>query len=357
MAQQASGSIPNPEGDRMEVEEEARRKREREAEFYDTRGGENEQEEEGGISQEVAGQAAKPPQKKLDLDDIMATLQRSMAQNEAGFSKLDKEMTATKHEAREGKELAAKATTIANETKMKLEALERRVESLERNPGGVGEKTGPAQTRPQAPRAQNPQKRDRDYLGGDEGNTIVIGGFRNHADRDERRGEWEAILPKLTTELKEQIVETIVPPARSSIILVKTTKHANTEETRSKMLTWTQDFKALKLETKLEGEDRTRTLYATPSKPFSMRQRDAKFSQALEGLKIAAGDQKEHLNAEISRGKIFFDRIPLIERDPLTEEPIFHMNRISDKIPGLTRETLDEKILEAKRIRETERNT
>ena len=88
-----------------------------------------------------------------------------------------------------------------------------------------------------------------------------------------------------------------------------------------------------------------------------MRQRDAKFSQALEGLKLAPGDLKDHLNTEISRGKIFFDRMPLIERDPVTEEPIYHMSSISDKIPGLTRETLDEKIAEAKRLGEVERNT
>ena len=357
MAQNASGSDSRAMGDRMEIEEEARKKRDREIKFHDPRE-ENEQDEDTGRDFQEPGETApNPPPKKLDLDDIMATLQKSVAQNEAGFSKLDKEMIATKHEAREGKELAAKATTLATETKNKLEALERRVEQLEKNPGvaSVGGKTGaPQRAHPNRP--QNPNKRDRDYLGGDEGNTIVVGGFRNHADRDERRGEWDTIFPKLPEELTEQIVETIVPPARS-IIFIKTAKQTTTKKTRDKMITWTQKFKALKMETQLEGEDRPRVLYATPSKPFSMRQRDAKFSQAFEGLKLAAGDLKEHLNAEISRGKILFDRIPLIERDPVTEEPIYHMTKISEKIPGLTRETLDEKIAEAKRLREAERNT
>ena len=86
---------------KMEVDE-ARRKREREGEFHDIRDEEVDKEEEGEEGKE-AEKATKKETPKLELSDIMAMLQKSMDKNDAGFTKLDREMAATKHETMEGK--------------------------------------------------------------------------------------------------------------------------------------------------------------------------------------------------------------------------------------------------------------
>ena len=123
------------------------------------------------------------------------------------------------------------------------------------------------------------------------------------------------------------------------------------------MLKWTKEFKALNIEAQMEGETRPRKLYATPSKPFSMRQRDAKTAQILDGLIIIAGDKSDHLNAEISRGKIFYDRTPLIERDSATEEPVYKNGKPHRKVPRSHQGTLGGKSCGSQERQGTRRET
>ena len=135
----------------------------------------------------------------------MAMMQRSMDKNDAGFSKLDREMAATKHEAREAKELAAKATTLAKETQNQMEALAKRVTKLENGPPT---QVSP-QTRQHRPKeifvAQSAGKRDRDFLGGEEGDTAVVGGLqklRRQRGASGRMGQRCTLICPKTSEPK-----------------------------------------------------------------------------------------------------------------------------------------------------------
>ena len=64
-------------------------------------------------------------------------------------------------------------------------------------------------------------RKDFDLLGGEEGDTLVIGGFRNWADKTEREAEWELLKPRLPEELRDSISETIIPNSQCQIIILK----------------------------------------------------------------------------------------------------------------------------------------
>ena len=172
----------------MQVDE-TNKKRDRK--FHDTREEDVEGEEKIPVPTEMAQEE---PPKKLTLADIMnfmkTGLQESkesiaggMHQNREKFSSLSRELSATKREAQEGKIMAAKAATIAQETQNKVDQLDKRVLILEKNPQTFV--SPPPGLRPQ--NAQSPEgKRDWDELGGEEGDTAIVGGFRPFADKDEK---------------------------------------------------------------------------------------------------------------------------------------------------------------------------
>ena len=266
-----------------------------------------------------------------------------------------KKMAATKREAQEGKIQAAKATTLANETKNQLEALEKRVTQLEKNPP-------PRPTPNQAPNAQGSPSsaaeggRDWDQLGGEEGNTAIVGGFRMYSDRDEKQNEWNNVQEQLPPELTTAIQEIIVPASLGSIIIIKLTSKGNVKDTRVAMLAWTKKFKELKPTFQAEGETTPRTFYAAPSKPYAMRQRDARTNQIMDGLKLIAGaDNEPKLRLDLSTGRILFERTLLVERPRNASEPTFHMEAMQRIFPDITKDKLEDKIKEAKHNRDMSR--
>ena len=274
-----------------DIDEEARRKRERESEgeFLDP------QLEETPVPTELAVPSQQQRGEKLELSDLMALMHKSMTDNTSRFDRLDKETAATKREAHESKVLAAKATTIATETQGKLEALEKRVAQLEKSPSPIA---GPPGLHPRNVYTSPTEgQRDWDMLGGELGDTIVVGGFRAWADKSERREEWDKLQPQIPEELQAKVKEVIIPNSPGSIALVKIHPEGSTRETRVAMFAWVKKFKETKAELTFPGESVARTFYATPSKPFQMRQRDAKVSQLLDGLKLVAGPEKKKLQA------------------------------------------------------------
>ena len=329
----------------MEVDEE-RRKRERDESlpFQESR-----EEPETPVPTEMA-----PPARPLELGDLMAMLQRNMDKTQNNFDKLDRKMSATQNEVRESKELAAKATTIASQTQTQLSALEKRVALLEKGGGGSGAQggsRGETHTRP-----QNQARRDWEQLGGDEGDTLVIGGFREYASKEERRDEWDQLEKMIPDDLKAKFKEVIVPNAPCSTVLLKIIPEATPNDTRRAMLDWTKKFKEQQFKLTSPGETQERTFWAGPSKPFSMRQRDAKLNQTFDGIKLMAGPEiggKIHIDR--SNGRIFHDRTLLFQRDPETGTPEPRSEALATTIPGFTAEGLETKIAEAKAAREAGR--
>ena len=175
--------------------------------------------------------------KPLQLDDIMRVLKQSMSENQTNFGTLRRDVRRMESEAHEAKEMAAKATTLARDTQGALEALEARVAKIK---AGKGPAPPSASTPMHNPSAGS---KDWDQLGGEKGDTIVIGGFRPYAARDERQSEWDAVRGKLSPEMREAIVDTIVPSALCQTVLVKIKASATTRETRLEMLAWCRKFK------------------------------------------------------------------------------------------------------------------
>ena len=332
----------------MEIEFE-RRKRERE-------GGENGQDERDDRETPVPTELADPADDdKLSLGDLFRLMQRGMTENTGRFDKLDREQAAIKREAKEAREMAAKALTTSTETRSQIEALAKRVSQLEKG-GPPTHPPGLEQPRRKGnPKAQD-EKRDWDYLGGDMGDTVVVGGFREYAQKTEKRNEWEKIQTLLAEDLQGQIQDVVIPNSPGSIVIVKLRQESTPAETRTKMLKWAKDFKEAKLQTTSEGETHPRTFYAAASKPFAMRQRNAKLLQILDRLKLLLGsDRAEALHADLPKGRLFYDRTLLLERHPDTDEPIYREESIRKLLPDYTKDLLEEKIKEAKDKREADR--
>ena len=196
-----------------------RKRRERDTDFEDAR---DQDEEipvptEPALDENAASSSAAAPA-VLKLQDIWDLLQKSVRSQETHFAELKGDVRSAKTEAKEAKIQAAKATTLSQETKTSLEALERRVAKLETNPAPAPppglERAG------YVPSKQQPQ-RDWDRLGGENGDTLVITGFRRWADSEERRAEWERIKGKVAPDMIDQIQEVIFPKAPGPVILVK----------------------------------------------------------------------------------------------------------------------------------------
>ena len=77
---------------------------------------------------------------KMTLEQLM---ELSMQKNDEHFARLDTQLGAVKKEAEVTKSLAAKAVTIADQTNVKVNQLERRVLNLEEGGGGVARTPGP----------------------------------------------------------------------------------------------------------------------------------------------------------------------------------------------------------------------
>ena len=333
---------------KMMVDAENRKRRDRETgDFEDV-----ESESETPVPTEKA-----PPQgearQTLTLNDLLEAINQSKFETRAGFKELKGEVGTATREAREAKIQAAKATTLSQETKKTVESLEKRVENLEKGgiptpPPGLSQPAGP-------PRASS--QRDWDRLGGDGGNTAIVSGFHEWSDSEERKTEWEEIKAKMDTHLAEQIEETIVPvpPGRAVIIKIKT--GATVEATRAKMVEWTRKFKEAKYTIQSNEDREPRTFVANPSKPFDMRQRDAKFWGVVDGFRAIAGEENRNkFRFDLSNGRIVYERKLLAVRDTNSEAPSPRMTEINQIWPDVTREHINDKIAEAKAKRDPTRS-
>ena len=341
--------------DETPVQQEEARKREREEA---TQGGREDDEDEL-IPTEPA--PAGGERRELTLADLMAEMTRQrtditsavnsgVAENRSNFTTLRADVGAARREAQEAKNMAAKATTLAHETQESVGELAKRVALLEK--GG-----GP---KPSAQNlslgGDNHPKRDWDYLGGDDGDTVIIGGFRPLASREERTKEWEELKGGLPEDMAAQIVTTIIPASPGPIIILHLQKEASPKDTRVKMLDWTAKFKQLTLTKQGEGEATPRSMYAGPSKPFAMRQRNAKTMALLDGLKLAMGEERAaNLRADLAKGRIIYDQRILAERKGEEPMPTPDMAVIQKILPELTEDALKDKVAEAIEIRDKKR--
>ena len=139
-------------------------------------------------------------------------------------------------------------------------------------------------------------------------------------------------------------------------MIIKLKQATTVKETREQMLAWAAEFKAARFQMTTEGDSQARTFSAGPSKPWAMRQKNARLTATLEGFKLLAGPEKaEQMHADYRNGRVFHDRTLVVTRDRQTEELQYNDINIAKVIPEYTKEGLETKIAEAKKIREENR--
>ena len=364
--QGAAGSQEAQGNDRMAVDLENRKRKEGpegEAEFQEAH-----QEVDDAETPVPTEKVPPPPLSMMDLMNLMqqnvAETKRGREENQANFQKLERDLATTQRDVQESKLLAAKATTLATDTNNSLKALEKRVQALEKgeptpiNTATSRQRGSHSKTRPTSFTSPAGEQRDWDFLGGEEGDTIVIGGFRENADKFERRTEWEKVEGLLPQPLRDQIGDTIIPSAPCKTVIIKIKKASTPEETRRTMLDWTKKMKAEKITQTTDGETEERSFYAFPSKPFEMRQRDSKVTKWADGLRLLLGDpHAEKIFTDMSRGRVFLGRTVLAERSGPTDSPSPRMEAINKIRPDTTREMIDEKVAEAAEKKERARKS
>ena len=275
------------------------------------------------------------PKPKMTLEELV---QYSITANENNFKGVRQDISRVERATSDARAMAAKATTIAQETKTKLVSLESRVAALEKGSSPLAQ--GRSGNHPQNQRTS--ASRDWDQLGGEGGNTLIVGGFRNWASRDERKEDFEKLRAELPADMSAPISEVIIPASPGRIVIVKLQPQPEgPKETRVHMLAWCRRFKEQNLTGQHEGETEARMYYATPSKPYDMRQRDTRTMNMLAGLKALAPTlDVTKFRTDLANGRVFYERTLLAERNQPDDPPSPRMNNIREHIPGITKEDI-----------------
>ena len=264
--------------------------------FEDTR--------ETPVPTELADSAPAESAPPLTLMDLMNEMRRNQHETRTIFGGVKGDIEGVKKDVRETREMAALATTKVTEMGKTVETLQDRISKLER-----GEVHVPRGSRNRATSKEPGEDglRDWDQIGGEQGDTIVVAGFRNLSDRQERQDEWSQITQKIPEDLKNQIKDIIIPASAGKILLVKIKQEQTVKETRNQMFAWTRKFKEAKPEIQAEDETTARTFVAYPSKPFAMRQRDGKLTALLEAIKSLISEEAgQAMRLDMGKGRIIY---------------------------------------------------
>ena len=293
------------------------------------------------------------PPATMTLDELVRF---SITQNEKNFQKMDREMGKLQRDGAETRRMAARAVTTTEETKQRVDGIEQRLAKLEDK---VANPT-PSALRPQS---QTTPKEDTarngwNELGGETGDTIVLGGFRAHSTAEERREELEEILKVLPEALVQQIATRIIPEPRTNIVLLKIhPSPQGIQDTRRKMLAWCKEVRANKYQRKIDDEP-TREIYASPSKPFAMRQRDAQTHSLHQTLKnLFPPDQQDQVALEISTGRVFFQRSLIASRPRGSYDMQPNLDTLKKHLPDITMDAIKTKQAEVEKERERIRDS
>ena len=114
------------------------------------------------------------------------------------------------------------------------------------------------------------------------------------------------------------------------------------------MLEWTQKFKEAKHTIDTQDGTTGRVFYANASKPFDMRQRDAKLFSTLDGFKLIAGEENHNkFRLDMSNGRIVYDCQLIAQRGADSDIPAPIMANVQKFWPTLSEEAIANKVAEA----------
>ena len=289
------------------------------------------------------------PTAAMSVEDLV---RYSIQQNEKHFHKLDKDMSKLQREGSETRKMAARAVTTAEDTRQKVDKLERRLNALEakaNKPPEYGH-TNTAST-------GQTQRSEWQELGGEEGDTIVLGGFRKNSTADERRAELAEVEALLADDVKSQIADKIIPATRTEIVLLKIVhSDKGPDETRRNNLALCAKIKAANIKRRT-GDEPERTIYAGASKPFHIRQHNAQTYVLYEALKSFFPEpDQEHVTMEARTGRVFFHNHPIATRPRGTQTTSPCLAELQKHVPGITMDMITAKRQEVDTERDRLRN-
>ena len=291
-----------------------------------------------------------PPPNKLDLSDLMAFMKETRQEMQEGFRSSKTDISKVWAETKEVKGIATQAAVDAHEAKTAVTSLEERVAKLERD--------GPPrhQNKPAGRPSESDPASEWHLLGGEEGNTVVLGGIKTWVSKQARQDYWEYIETQMSADLWNKVASTTIPAGRGKIILVHLKKDAEgPTETRRKMLGFCRDFK----EAKISSRDSEILFYAMPSKPFWLRQKEAKNALRLDAIKqMVPESHQAQIEIEISKGRIFCGDTMIGHRPQSTGQIVPKQEALQKLFPAITLPDFEEtlKALEAKKEKERDQS-
>ena len=278
-------------------------------------------------------------QKPLSLNDLLEHMQAGFTKmsREAHDNKQDltRELNKVKQEQVATKEMAAKALTNTDAMKDEMTKLEARISALENG---------------------SPPKRSShsgfDQLGGQNGNEAVIGQFPEHTSRDERIKAWEVLRNALPNELRDQVKDVMAPGLRGKIVIATLQNSGTTvREARQNLLAFCRQVRQLKPEYEWQGQ--THQIYAIPTKPYEMRQKEARAGLKIDTIKHILGPETAaKVEYDVAKGRVYLDKTLLASRQNSQAEIKYHIAALQEYDASLSATKLQE--IEAKmyKIRE-----
>ena len=277
---------------------------------------------------------------------LQIILQDLVGQMKTGFTQVDtrmqeirtdlnRDLGKVRKEQRETKDIATKALTIADSTQKEVQSLSKRVEVLEK--GGARASSG------QAAGSYKPYPENLGFnsLGGEQGTDMVVGEFDQYASREERKANWNRIKSALPEWMLGEFVKEEAPGLRNRVMIISITPSPEgPEKTRERLVKICQDIRQAQLKyTDTEGV--MRQVYANPTKPLALRQRNAQVTLKADALRKALGEEQgSRIELELGKSRVFLGKEIVAHRPSYDSEVVYLWPTVNKHLPEATPETM-----------------
>ena len=289
--------------------------------------------------------------------DMLREILMTVKSTEAQLNKVQRDVN-------DAKEIAAKSLAQSAETKQELEGLKGRICRLEKE-GSVSSGASQGSWDPwfrakadrDTVRAENNWSANSrfDLVGGPKGVALIIGGFPKWSRTDKLK-EWYATLQTDMGELAGDVKAMFPPGTRGHILQIELHEKATTRESRLNTLDFVKKFKALDLKVKM-GEEEFR-IWASPSKPESVRAQDRETTNAVATIKELLKDKgnvEESLDMNYTQGRIWWGDQLVVQRDRVSGKLSFREEALKAIDPAVTSDKIQSVLAKIKKDKEAER--
>ena len=311
---------------------------------------------EGKPDTESPGVSSTQP---LQLENLMKVMMESRKESETNFKGLKQEMHKLWSDTNELKGIASQAAVSAEEAKTAVQSLETRVEALEK---GKPRNLDPwAQALPPKPQnaSASASSSDWQFLGGDEGDTVVIGGYKHWVSYQHRKDALAHIEAQLPVELWDRVRDSTITTGRGKILLLHLKRESEgPTATGRKMLEFCKLFRETQIPIPaIDDRASPGTFYAMPSKPPALREKDAKNALVVATLKdLIPTALADKIEIEMGKGRVFIQDTLVVHKPPGQDKIQIRHEALKKHCPEITPEAFATHLKTIEERREAERN-